>query len=114
MEAFCTQSRGDFIQQATHFYEEVATNPELLQLLSDKQNVTPEFFAIGREALAHLIAAINVQQHMIGQARVATGARRAAMAALDEWMLEFNRTARFLFNDNKRQLQKLGITVKGK
>ena len=106
--------RGPFIQQASHFYDEVATNSVVLQLLQDEQNVTSDFFAIGREGLTRLIAAINVQQQMIGQAQVATRARREAMAALDEWMIEFNRTARFVFKDNERQLRKLGITVKGK
>ena len=108
------QGRGAFIQQATHFYDEVVTNPEVLQLLLDDQNVTAEFFEVGREGLTRLIAAINVQQQMIGQAQVATRARRAAMAALDEWMIEFNRTARYVFKDNERQLRKLGITVRGK
>ena len=108
------QGRGAFIQQATHFYEEVATDPDVLQLLLDEQNITSEFFTIGREGLTRLIAAINLQQQMIGQAQVATRARRAAMAALDEWMVEFNRTARYVFKDNERQLRKLGITVKGK
>ncbi|MBX2822581.1 MAG: hypothetical protein KTR29_22985 [Rhodothermaceae bacterium] len=106
--------RGAFIQQATHFYEEVATDPGVLQLLADKQNLTDEFFIAGREGLARLIAAINFQQQMIGQAQVSTRARQAAMADLDEWMIEFNRTARYVFKDNERQLRKLGITVRGK
>ena len=106
--------RGAFIQQASHFYAEVATNPTVLQALFDEQNVTSEFFITGREGLTRLITAMNVQQQKIGQAQVATRARRAAMAALDEWMLEFNRTARYAFKGNECQLKKLGITVKGK
>ena len=106
--------RGAFIQQAAHFYDEVATDSGLLERLLDQQNVTGEFFDAGREGLARLIAAINAQQQMIGQARVSTRARQEAMAALDEWMAEFNRTARYAFKDNERQLRKLGITVKGK
>lgn len=107
-------SRGSFIQQASHFYDEVATNPDVLQMLLTEQNVTSEFFNVGREGVGRLIAAINVQQQKIGQAQVATRARREAMAALDEWMIEFNRTARYVFKDNERQLRKLGITVRGK
>ena len=108
------EGRGAFIQQASHFYEEVITNPVVVQQLADEQHTTPAFFTSGREGLTKLITAINVQQQKIGQAQVTTRARQAAMQELDEWIIEFNRTARFAFRGNERHLKKLGMTVRGK
>ena len=106
------RGRDAFVRQATHFYELAVSHAEVRTLLLAEYTLTPEVFFAPRQAqLNLLLEAMRIQQYRIGQARVATQQRRQAMQDLDTWVRAFIHTARFAFQDNKRQLRKLGLTV---
>ena len=109
-----SRRREDFILQARHFYEKVMEHAEVMTLLANRYNITPEVLVARRQEISDLEEALIEQQYLIGLTREVIRQRQEAVASLDVWMRRFIAVARIAFKNDVSQLQKLGIVVKVK
>lgn len=100
------------ITQAQLFYQEVLATEWLLEQLQSQFNIDAALINQRIEQLQSLEEAMQAQQVQRAEAQLMTLRKREAMRKLDRWMATLLTVARRAFQDDPKQLVKLGITVK--
>jgi hypothetical protein len=102
------QSVSGWIEQASTFYTNALSTPEVMEALS-RYNVTEADLQEGRDRVDAVAALNRTQEKHKGAAQQVTSRRNEAMKALDAWMGEFRGVARIAFADDPQALEKLQI-----
>lgn len=96
-----------WLAQAQAFYRHVGAVAELLAA----RGITPEELAQA-QAMVEAVAQARVQQNLYkGNKQSAKEKRDQERKALKQWMRKFVKAARFAFDEDKQQLEVLGIVV---
>ena len=103
-----SKQRDVFLLQVRHFYTEIVELPEILDKVTP-YGVTADVVAALLEQVGVLESAMNAQQQKRAEARALRVKRDAAIAALDDWTVEFLGTYRLVFRKQPDQLRKLGV-----
>ena len=101
-----------WITQAQLFYQEVLATEWLIEQLQSQFNIDAGIINQRIEQLLSLEEAMQAQQVQRAEAQLMTRSRRDAMRKLDRWMATLLTVARRAFQDDPKQLVKLGVTVK--
>ena len=107
-----SRKRVNLIDQGRRFYKAVRKDTELLQRLDYLYKIPTSVFDTRLERMHELVAAIRKQQVSRAEAQLATQRRRESMKELDTWMSGLIAIARVVFSEDRKQLEKLGISVK--
>lgn len=107
------RKRPAFMQQARNIYLEIQAHPDVINALN-AVGVPSETILARLAFVAEFAGAMELQQHQIAEAAVATRRRQEAMEALDKWMVKFLNAARYVFADDKDQLKKIGLPIRRK
>lgn len=96
-----------WLVQTQAFYQHAPAVAELLA----QRGITPEELAQAQAMVAAVADARVAQNRHKGVKQVAKVRRDEEREALQQWMSKFIRAARFAFQDDKQQLEALGIVV---
>ena len=97
-------------QQARHFYAALLSDEEAQTKLA-RFNVTVEDIQAAQAQVEQTQTLKNAQEQEKGEAQQATQQRDAAIAALDEWLADFQVVAKIALQDKKQLLESLDMGV---
>ena len=106
------KKREKLVNQADYFYNAVKESPFVLSELESLYKISVELIDSRLLALQAFVNAIQEQQLKRAEAQVATQRKRESLKEMDDWMTTFLGVARQAFKEDRKQLEKLGITAK--
>ncbi len=101
------KTKSGWISQTQAFYNNVAP----VQALLAQHNVSADELAQTQAMIEAVQAALVRSNDSKSQAQQAKEQRDNTMKELNAWMKKFMKAARFVFDDNKQQLEALGVVV---
>jgi hypothetical protein len=101
---------ADWLGQATVFYTGLLEDAETLAELA-RFNLTAAAIEAGRALAAQVAESNSAQEQSKYEAQQATQERNAALAALNDWMVEFSGVARIALAARPQALEALQIAV---
>lgn len=106
------KKREKLVNQADYFYNAVKESPFVLSELESIYKISVELIDSRLVALQAFVSVIQEQQLKRAEAQVATQRKRESLREMDNWMTTFLGVARQAFKEDRKQLEKLGITAK--
>jgi hypothetical protein len=104
---------SEWLLQAQVFYANILNDSELINALSG-YGYSPEKLRRESALIDEVMEKSLEQKRKIGEAQKATEARDKKIAELAKWVSDLKTVARVALAEDPQQLEKLGITVKGK
>ena len=104
------RSLGGWLDQALTFYDNLMSNPALLEAFREEfPLIEEEVLEAAREEVHATASAFQERRREAGEAERATDARDEVLERLDDWLDKERRIARALFRSEPEHLKTLGV-----